>query len=266
VGVSPSGFRVQTAVPPARYHGVREARDSSVSTAILRTKIFADGADKRGILDLYKNPLIRGFTTNPTLMRQAGIVDYEAFAREILSEVPDRPFSLEVFSDDFGAMARQARKLSALGENVYVKIPVTNTRGESAAPLVRELTLEGIKLNVTALMTVEQVCTTAAALLGSPSAYISVFAGRVADAGVDPLPLMRESLAIMKSQPQLELIWASPREIFNLIQADQIGCHIITITHDLLKKLPSLGKDLTEFSLDTVKMFHRDALAAGYEF
>jgi transaldolase len=237
---------------------------SRVSTAKFKIKIFADGADKRGILDLYRNPLIQGFTTNPTLMRQVGINDYEAFAREILAEVPDRPFSLEVFSDDFDEMGRQARALTALGPNVYVKIPVTNTRGESAAPLVRELTREGIKLNVTALMTLEQVCTTATALAGSPSAYISVFAGRVADAGVDPLPIMRESLAVMKPQPQLELIWASPREIFNLVQADQIGCHIITITHDLLKKLPGLGRDLTEFSLDTVKMFHRDAQAAGY--
>jgi transaldolase len=238
----------------------------NVDTAQLTVKVFADGADKRGILDLYKNPLIQGFTTNPTLMRQAGITDYEAFARDILAEVPDRPFSLEVFSDDFDEMGGQARKLAALGPNVYVKIPVTNTKGQSAAPLVRQLTREGIKLNVTALMTVEQVCTMAAALSGSPSAYISVFAGRVADAGVDPLPVMQESLAVMKSQPQLELIWASPREIFNLVQADRIGCHIITITHDLLKKLPSLGKDLTEFSLDTVKMFHRDALAAGYRF
>ena len=237
-----------------------------MSTAKLRTKIFADGADRRGILDLYRNPLIQGFTTNPTLMRQVGITDYEAFAREILAEVPDRPFSLEVFSDDFDEMAAQARKLTALGPNVYVKIPVTNTKGESAAALVRQLTQENIKLNVTALMTVDQVRTMTAALEGSPSAYISVFAGRVADAGVDPLPIMQESLAVMKSQPQLELIWASPREIFNLVQADRIGCHIITITHDLLKKLPNLGKDLTEFSLDTVKMFHRDALAAGYRF
>lgn len=234
-------------------------------TANLRIRIFADGADKSGILDLYKNPLIQGFTTNPTLMRQVGIADYEAFAREILGEIPDRPFSLEVFSDDFDEMGRQARKLAALGPNVYVKIPITNTRGESSAPLVRALTQENIKLNVTALMTVEQVRSTAEALAGSPSAYISVFAGRVADAGVDPLPIMTESLAIMSSQPKLELIWASPREIFNLVQADRIGCHIITITHDLLKKLPSLGKDLTEFSLDTVKMFHRDAQAAGYK-
>ena len=163
-------------------------------------------------------------------------------------------------------MGRQARKLAALGPHVYVKIPVTNTRGESAAPLVRQLTAEHIKLNVTALMTVDQVRTAATALQGSPSAYISVFAGRVADAGTDPLPIMKESLAIMKSQPQLELIWASPREIFNLVQADRIGCHIITITHDLLKKIGNLGKDLTEFSLDTVKMFHRDAQAAGYRF
>jgi len=210
--------------------------------------------------------LIQGFTTNPTLMRQVGITDYEGFAREILAEIPDRPFSLEVFSDDFEEMAGQARKLAALGPNVYVKIPVTNTKGQSAAPLVRQLTRESIKLNVTALMTVDQVRTMSAALEGSPSAYISVFAGRVADAGIDPLPIMQESLAVMKPHPQLELIWASPREIFNLVQADQIGCHIITITHDLLKKLPNLGKDLAEFSLDTVKMFHRDALAAGYRF
>ena len=235
-----------------------------MTTAQLKIKIFADGADKRSILDLYQNPLIRGFTTNPTLMRQVGITDYEAFAREMLAQVQDRPFSLEVFSDEFDEMGRQARKLAALGPNVYVKIPVTNTRGECAAPLVRQLTRENIKLNVTALMTVAQVRTMAAALAGSPSAYISVFAGRVADAGVDPLPLMQESLAVMGPQPQLELIWASPREILNLVQANQIGCHIITMTHDLLKKLPSLGKDLTEFSLDTVKMFHRDALAADY--
>ena len=237
-----------------------------MNLAELRIKIFADGADKRGILDLYRNPLIQGFTTNPTLMRQAGISDYEAFARDILAEVPDRSFSLEVFSDDFEEMGRQARKLAALGPNVYVKIPITNTRGESAAPLVRQLTAENIKLNVTALLTLHQVCAMVDALEGSPSAYISVFAGRVADAGVDPVPLMTEALALMRSQPRLELIWASPREIFNLVQADRIGCHIITITHDLLKKLPSLGKDLAEFSLDTVKMFHRDALAAGFDF
>ena len=236
-----------------------------MNLAELKIKIFADGADKRGILDLYRNPLIQGFTTNPTLMRQAGISDYEAFARDILAEVPDRSFSLEVFSDDFEEMGRQARKLAALGPNVYVKIPITNTRGESAAPLVRQLTAENIKLNVTALLTLDQVCAMVDALEGSPSAYISVFAGRVADAGVDPVPLMTEALALMRSQPRLELIWASPREIFNLVQADRIGCHIITITHDLLKKLPSLGKDLAEFSLDTVKMFHRDALAAGFE-
>jgi transaldolase len=199
-------------------------------------------------------------------MRQAGIADYEAFARDILAEVPDRSFSLEVFSDEFEEMGRQARKLAALGPNVYVKIPITNTRGESAAPLVRQLTAENIKLNVTALLTLNQVCAMVDALEGSPSAYISVFAGRVADAGVDPVPLMKEALALMQSQPRLELIWASPREIFNLVQADRIGCHIITITHDLLKKLPSLGKDLAEFSLDTVKMFHRDALAAGFDF
>jgi transaldolase len=232
--------------------------------ADLKIKIYADGADKRGILDLYRNPLIQGFTTNPTLMRQAGISDYEAFARDILAEVPDRSFSLEVFSDDFAEMARQARKLAALGPNVYVKIPITNTKGESAAELIRQLTGENIKLNVTALLTLDQVHTTVSALQGSPSAYVSIFAGRVADAGVDPLPIMKEALVLMSAQPQLELIWASPREIYNLVQANGIGCHIITVTHDLLKKLPSLGKDLTEFSLDTVKMFHRDAAAAGF--
>jgi len=237
----------------------------SVNPADLKVKIFADGADRQGILELYRNPLIRGFTTNPTLMKQVGITDYQAFAKDILAEIPDRPFSLEVFSDDFQEMGRQARKLSALAPNVYVKIPITNTRRESSADLVRELTSEGIKLNVTAMMTVAQVRSTAEALQGTPSAYISVFAGRVADAGVDPLPIMRDALAVMSPQPQLELIWASPREIFNLVQANEIGCHIITITHDLLKKLPNLGKDLTEFSLDTVKMFYRDAQAAGYK-
>jgi transaldolase len=236
-----------------------------MNLADLKIKIFADGADKRGILDLYRNPLIQGFTTNPTLMRQAGITDYESFARDILAAVPDRSFSLEVFSDDFDEMGRQARKLAALGPNVYVKIPITNTKGESAADLVRQLTAEKIKLNVTALLTLDQVRTMVGALEGSPSAYVSIFAGRVADAGVDPLPVMKEALVMMRSQPRLELIWASPREIFNLVQADSIGCHIITITHDLLKKLPSLGKDLTEFSLDTVKMFHRDAAAAGFD-
>jgi transaldolase len=236
-----------------------------MNLADLKIKIFADGADKRGILDLYRNPLIQGFTTNPTLMRQAGITDYESFARDILAAVPDRSFSLEVFSDDFDEMGRQARKLATLGPNVYVKIPITNTKGESAADLVRQLTAEKIKLNVTALLTLDQVRTMVGALEGSPSAYVSIFAGRVADAGVDPLPVMKEALVMMRSQPRLELIWASPREIFNLVQADSIGCHIITITHDLLKKLPSLGKDLTEFSLDTVKMFHRDAAAAGFD-
>jgi transaldolase len=235
-----------------------------MNVAELKIKVFADGADKRGILELYRNPLIQGFTTNPTLMRQAGISDYAAFARDILEAVPDRPFSLEVFSDEFDEMGRQARKLTALGPNVYVKIPITNTRGESSAALVRELTAEQIKLNVTALLTIDQVRTTLAALEGSPSAYVSIFAGRVADAGVDPLPIMCEALQLMRPHPQLELIWASPREIFNLVQADRIGCHIITVTHELLKKLPTLGRDLTDFSLDTVKMFHRDALAAGF--
>jgi len=214
----------------------------------------------------YREGFVRGFTTNPTLMNKAGIRDYQAFAKEVLAVIVDLPISVEVFADDFAEMERQALLIRGWGPNVNVKIPITNTRAESSAPLVRQLTRENIKLNVTALMTLDQVRTAADALEGSPSAYISIFAGRVADAGIDPLPIMRDALAIMRPQPQLELIWASPREIFNLVQADQIGCHIITITHDLLKKLPSLGKDLTDFSLDTVKMFHRDAQAAGYRF
>ena len=231
----------------------------------LRIKIFADGADKAGMLEMYRNPLIAGFTTNPTLMRKAGIADFEGFARDILKAIPDRPISFEVFSDDFAEMERQARLITRWGDNVYVKIPVTDTKGNSAAPLVKKLAGEGIKLNVTALLTVEQVRVVTAALAHGAPSYVSLFAGRIADAGVDPIPLARESLEIMAPHKQLELIWASPREILNIVQADALGVHVITVTNDLLAKLPSLGKDLTQFSLETVQMFHRDAAAAGFD-
>lgn len=230
----------------------------------MSVKIFADGAEKGSMLKLYANPQIQGFTTNPTLMRKAGISDYEAFAREILEAIPDRPISFEVFADDFSEMERQAERIATWGDNVYVKIPVTNTLGESAAPLVSRLASRGVKQNVTALMTLEQVKEVTAALADGPAANISVFAGRIADTGVDPLPLMREALEVMRPYPQLELIWASPRELLNIVQASEIGCHIITVTSDILNKLPLIGKDLTEYSLDTVKMFRADALASGF--
>jgi transaldolase len=230
----------------------------------MRVKIFADGAEKAPMLKLYANPQIQGFTTNPTLMRKAGITDYEEFARDILTAIPDRPISFEVFADEFEEMERQAERIATWGENVYVKIPVTNTRGESAAPLVERLAGRGVKQNVTALMTLDQVREITAALAGGPAANISVFAGRIADTGVDPLPIMREALEIMRPYPQLELIWASPRELLNIVQASEIGCHIITVTSDILNKLPLIGKDLGEYSLDTVKMFRNDALASGF--
>jgi transaldolase len=231
----------------------------------LRVKIFADGADKAGIQRLYANPLIKGFTTNPTLMRKAGVSDYETFAREILAAVPDRPISFEVCSDEFDEMARQAKRIATWGQNVYVKIPITNTRGHSSTPLIRDLAGTGIKVNVTALMTVRQVEQVVNTLEDGPRSYVSVFAGRIADTGRDPIPIMRDALHILADHPSIELLWASPREILNIVQADEIACHIITVTHDLLKKLPTLGKDLDEFSLDTVKMFQRDAQLAAYE-
>jgi transaldolase len=231
----------------------------------LKVKIFADGADIDGITALLANPLIKGFTTNPTLMRQAGVSDYEAFARQVLEVVTDHPISFEVFSDDFGEMAVQAKKIASWGDNVYVKIPVTNTTGESSEAVIRQLADDGVHLNVTALMTPGQVEWVTGALAGGPAACISVFAGRIADAGTDPLPIMIESLKIMRAEPQIELIWASPREVFNIVQADSIGCHIITVTHDLLKKLPIIGRDLDAYSLDTVQMFFRDAQGAGFQ-
>jgi transaldolase len=231
----------------------------------LKVKIFADGADLEGILELYRHPHIAGFTTNPTLMRKSGISDYEHFARQVLEHITDRPISLEVFSDEFDEMERQARKIASWGKNVYVKIPVTNTRRESAAELVRCLAGEGIQLNVTALMTLEQVSTISKALEDHASCYISVFAGRIADTGRDPMPLMRDAVEIMSPYQNQELIWASPREFLNIFHANEIGCHIITVTHDLLKKSTLIGKDLDEFSLDTVKMFYEDARKAGYQ-
>jgi len=230
----------------------------------LRIKVFADGADIAGIRKLADDPLIAGITTNPTLMRKAGIEDYEAFATKLLEVVPDRPISFEVFSDDFAEMERQALKVSSWADNVFVKVPITNTEGASSLDLVRRLSHDGIKLNVTALMTGKQVEGSAAALEGGTPAYVSVFAGRIADAGVDPEPIMVAALDTLRPLPDVELIWASPREVLNIVQADRIGCHIITVTHDLLAKLHLLGRDLDEFSLDTVRMFHRDASAAGF--
>ncbi len=234
------------------------------SVADLTVKLFADGAEKKSMLELYANPAIQGFTTNPTLMRKAGISDYEAFARDILSAIPDRPVSFEVFADDFSEMERQARKISTWGPNVYVKIPVTNTRRESSAPLVRTLSADGIKLNVTALLTVQQVCEVSHALAGGAPSYISVFAGRIADTGIDPLPLMEQAVRILSVHPQMELIWASPRELLNVFQADSIGCHIITATPDILKKLSLVGKNLDDYSLETVRMFADDAAQSGF--
>jgi transaldolase len=230
----------------------------------LKVKVFADGADKAGMLEMYRNPQIKGFTTNPTLMRKAGVTDYQEFALDILRAIPDRPISLEVFSDDFAEMKRQARKISSWGENVYVKIPVTNTQHKSSAQLVQELAQAGVKLNVTALLTLDQVRTMSAALEGGPSSYVSVFAGRIADTGRDPVPLMSAAVEMIRMCPNIELIWASPRELLNLFQADAIGCHIITVTNDILKRLSIVGRDLDEYSLDTVKMFYEDAAKAGY--
>jgi transaldolase len=230
----------------------------------LKVKVFAVGADKGGMLEMYKKPYIKGFTTNPTLMRKAGITDYESFARDILEAIPDRPISLEVFSDEFDEMEQQARKIASWGRNVYVKIPVMNTRGDFSSGLVRDLSKAGVKVNVTAMMTLKQVRDMVGVLAGGPPAYVSVFAGRVADSARDPVPLMKEAVDLCASAPNVELIWASPRELLNIFQADEIGCHVITVTNDILKKLDLVGKDLEEFSLDTVKMFRNDALASGY--
>jgi transaldolase len=231
----------------------------------LAVKIFADGADRAGMLEMYRLPYIKGFTTNPTLMRKAGIDDYKAFALDVLAAIPDRPISFEVFSDEFDEMELQAHEIASWGANVYVKIPVTNTRRESSDALVRRLSEAGIKQNITALMTLEQVTRVSEVVAGGPPCCISVFAGRIADTGRDPVPLMYEAIVIMRRAPNAELIWASPRELLNVFQADMIGCHIITVTNDILKKLSIVGKDLGDYSLDTVRMFHDDAKRAGYK-
>jgi transaldolase len=231
----------------------------------LRIKLFADGADRKGILEMHANPLIKGFTTNPTLMRKAGVSDYRHFAYEILGIVKDRPISFEVFADDFGDMEIQALDISSWGENVFVKIPVTNTRGESSASLLRRLAKLRVKVNVTALTTVDQVKLVCDCLKDGPASYVSVFAGRIADTGRDPVPMMAEAVNVLRKAPNVELIWASPRELLNIFQADSIGCHVITATNDILKKLSLVGKNLTEYSLETVKMFYEDARQAGYK-
>lgn len=230
----------------------------------LKVKLFADGADLEGILEMYANPHIAGFTTNPTLMRKVGISDYEAFSKDLLSKVTDRSVSLEVFADDFPEMERQARKIASWGKNVAVKIPVTDTAGNSAAELIRKLSAEGVVLNITAIMTPAQVREVGEALSPDTPAIVSVFAGRVADTGVDPMPLMKECVDILSDRPKAELLWASPRELLNVFQADEVGCHIITATNDILKKLSLVDKDLTDYSRETVEMFRRDAVAAGY--
>jgi transaldolase len=230
----------------------------------ISTRLFADGADLDGILRLASDPRIAGFTTNPTLMWKAGLTEYAEFAQRLLERITVHPISFEVFADDVDEIRRQARKIAAWGPNVFVKVPVTTTAGESLAPLVRELSEDGVRVNVTALFTTAQVeLVTAAVADGAPS-YVSVFAGRIADAGVDPVPIMARSVDILADAPLAQLIWASPREVLNVVQADQVGCHVITLTSDLLKKLSSLGKDLQQFSLETVQMFHRDAMAAGF--
>ena len=230
----------------------------------LKVKIFADGADFDSIVKLSSNPIVKGFTTNPSLVRKAGVTDYEEFGRKLLAAVPNRPVSLEVFADDFAEMARQARAIATWGPNVNVKIPVTNTKKEFSGELIRELSGDGVVVNVTAILTLDQVRRVTACLSPKTPAIVSVFAGRIADTGVDPLPLMTEAVSILKARPKAELIWASPRELLNIFQADEIGCHIITVTNDILNKLSLVDKDLEAYSLETVEMFRRDALAAGF--
>jgi transaldolase len=235
-----------------------------MNLAQLRTKIFADGAELEGMLAMYRQPHIKGFTTNPTLMRKAGVSDYQTFARQVLTAIPDRPISFEVFSDEFDKMEREAREIATWSEQVYVKIPVTTTTRVPSYELIHRLSQAGVKVNVTAIMTLDQVRQVVAAVQGGAPSNVSVFAGRIADTGRDPVPMMKEAVNILGAAPTAELIWASPRELLNIFQADAIGCHIITVTNDILKKLSLVGKDLEDYSLDTVKMFYEDARAAGY--
>jgi transaldolase len=230
----------------------------------LSVKIYADGAEKAGMLALYRNPLIRGFTTNPTLMRKAGIGNYETFARDILASISDRPISFEVFSDEFDEMEKQALRIASWGENVFVKIPVTNTRRESSSQLIGRLSASGVRLNITAMLTLAQVQEICPYLLPGIPTYISILAGRIADTGCDPIPVMQSAVDYLRQYPDLELIWASPRELLNIFQANSVGCHIITVPHEMLKKLTLVGKDLEDYSLETVKMFRSDAVEAGY--
>ena len=231
----------------------------------LKVKIFADGADKAGMLEMSAKPYIQGLTTNPTLMKKAGITDYALFCKDILKHIPAKPLSFEVFSNDFAEMERQALEIASWGDNVYVKIPITNTQQETCYALVKKLAGWGVKLNITAIMTLEQVRLVVASLDPYVPSYVSVFAGRIADTGRDPLPLMAEAVEILKASPLAELIWASPRELLNIFQADAIGCQIITVTNDILKKLSLVGYDLESYSLDTVKMFYKDAVEAGFK-
>jgi transaldolase len=230
----------------------------------LKVRIFADGADKNGMLEMYRHPHIKGFTTNPTLMRKVGIADYEAFAKDILAVIPDRSISFEVFADDFAEMERQARRIAPWGKHVSVKIPITNTKRESSIALVRKLSQDGIALNVTAMFTMQQVEEVVDAVKGGAPCFVSVFAGRIADTGRDPVPLMTEAVKRLAAAPNTALIWASPRELLNIFQADDIGCHVITVTNDILKKLSLVGKDMDDYSLETVKMFYDDGQAAKY--
>lgn len=230
----------------------------------LKIKIFADGADLDGMLEMYALPHIRGFTTNPTLMRKAGIQDYKKFALKVIKAIPDRPLSFEVFADDFAEMEAQAHEIASWGKYVNVKIPITNTKGQSAAPLVGRLSHDGVTCNVTAMFTLDQVREICDVLAPETPAILSIFAGRVADTGIDPVPLMAEAVSIARRMPKAEVLWASPRELLNIVQADQVGCHIITVTSDVLKKLNGLGKDLAEFSRETVIMFYKDAQSASY--
>lgn len=234
-----------------------------MTVANVKIKIFADGANVAEILEVAQNPLIKGFTTNPTLMFRSGVVDYEAFAREVLEQVTTLPVSFEVIADDFAEMSRQARRLASWGDNVLVKIPITNTHGNSCAPLIKELAADGLRLNVTALTTIGQVQSITDVLNPEVPMIVSVFAGRIADTGIDPIPVMDQSLKLLAPYPLAELLWASPREILNIVQATFVGCHIITVTNDLLAKLSSLDRDLETVSLDTVRMFYNDAVRSG---
>jgi transaldolase len=258
-----------TAVRPGDALGSADlSREDFVNEIVrrLKVKLYADGADMEAMGPLAADPFVAGFTTNPTLMRAAGVTDYAAFVKELTSQITDKPISFEVFADDFDEMERQAHSLSAIADNVYVKIPITNTAGDSSVPLMGRLAAAGVSINATALMTPDQVRGVAVALAGGPPAIVSVFAGRVADAGVDPVPIMAESAGILEPHPELSLLWASPREVLNVLQADRAGCDIITCTPPLLSKLSNLGRDLTEFSLATVRMFRDDAVAAEYDF